>query len=408
MSRIRYVILLCLLLVCRTVSFCAEETSVEKTARENPLRFSLLTCTPGTDAYAHFGHTAILLEDTAGKQDAVFNYGCFDDTQKHFVLNFMAGNTNYLLDAEPLDFFLWRYGVTGNGVTRQELNLTAEETRRLVQLLAVNIRKENQTYLYNWLYDNCTERARDVIEKAIDGSVEYEREAEELTVRQMLHEKLRTAPWLQLGIDIILGEEIDRNVGKRIQMFMPDFFEAELSQAVIEGRDGVRRPLVKAEERMQEATELSREVPSPVGPMLTFTCLLAIVAGITAFDLWRRKLTLWLDVLMLTAQGVTGIVVAGLFLFSKHPAVDSNWMVVLMNPLYFLLAFILIYNRTTGKAEGVTKGAEYVNMAVLVAFVMIMAVGSQWFNPAVWLMVSALLLRSGGRIAIRRINERNR
>ena len=382
-----------LLLLCSSI-IRAQDTLSVQSSESSPFRFSVLTCTPGTDAYAHFGHTAILLEDTIAKRNAVFNYGCFDDSQKNFILNFMAGNTNYLLEAESLDFFLWRYRQTGNGVTRQELDLTSDESQKLWDLLVWNMQRENQTYLYNWLYDNCTERARDIIEKAINGKVLYELSSSSLTAREMLHEKLTNAPWLQLGIDIILGSEIDKPIGKRIQMFLPDFYEAELTKAYIVDSNGVKRPLVSETEIMQKPTELSREIASPITPNIVFYSILGLIVCLTIIDIVRRKLFICTDILLLTAQGITGIVIAGLFFFSKHPAVDSNWMVIAFNPLFLIYAFFLIYNWKTNKGEKWKKKIETANLAVILVFIGVLFLPYQWFNPAVNAMVLTLLIRS--------------
>ena len=382
-----------LLLLCSSI-IRAQDTLSVQSSESSPFRFSVLTCTPGTDAYAHFGHTAILLEDTIAKRNAVFNYGCFDDSQKNFILNFMAGNTNYLLEAESLDFFLWRYRQTGNGVTRQELDLTSDESQKLWDLLVWNMQRENQTYLYNWLYDNCTERARDIIEKAINGKVLYERSSSSLTAREMLHEKLTNAPWLQLGIDIILGSEIDKPIGKRIQMFLPDFYEAELTKAYIVDSNGVKRPLVSETEIKQEPTELSRETASPITPNIVFYSILGLIVCLTIIDIVRRKLFICTDILLLTAQGITGIVIAGLFFFSKHPAVDSNWMVIAFNPLFLIYAIFLIYNWKTNKGEKWKKKFETANLTVLLVFIGVLFLPYQWFPPAVYAMVLTLLIRS--------------
>lgn len=394
MSWSKYSILLgFLLLLCSSI-IRAQDTLSVQSSESSPFRFSVLTCTPGTDAYAHFGHTAILLEDTIAKRNAVFNYGCFDDSQKNFILNFMAGNTNYLLEAESLDFFLWRYRQTGNGVTRQELDLTSDESQKLWDLLVWNMQRENQTYLYNWLYDNCTERARDIIEKAINGKVLYERSSSSLTAREMLHEKLTNAPWLQLGIDIILGSEIDKPIGKRIQMFLPDFYEAELTKAYIVDSNGVKRPLVSETEIKQEPTERSRETASPITPNIVFYSILGLIVCLTIIDIVRRKLFICTDILLLTAQGITGIVIAGLFFFSKHPAVDSNWMVIAFNPLFLIYAIFLIYNWKTNKGEKWKKKFEAANLTVLLVFIGVLFLPYQWFNPAVYAMVLTLLIRS--------------
>ena len=161
-NHIRYIVLGLFALIFCSFSECrAQDTLRTDSADVLPLRFALLTCTPGTDAYAHFGHTAIL--KVSEQQPTVYNYGCFDATQKYFLFNFIAGNTNYLLEDEPLLYFLQRYSQMGNGVTLQLLNLKDSENERLSELLAENMQTENQTYLYNWLYDNCTERALDII-----------------------------------------------------------------------------------------------------------------------------------------------------------------------------------------------------------------------------------------------------
>lgn len=360
----------------------------EGSAYDDGLRFSLLTCTPGTDAYAHFGHTAILAEDEISGKTAVFNYGCFDATQENFVLNFVKGDTNYKLDAETRKFFLWRYGENGNGVTEQELNLSAEEKKTLMKLLLENIRPENQTYLYNWLYDNCTERARDVIEQAVDGKVVYTRKERSITVREMLHEKLENSPWLRFGIDMVLGEEIDRQAERRVQMFIPDYFQAEIDSAFIVKADGSRRPLVKGTQQLLE--NKIEEKASPLSPMVVFGLLLLITLVISFYDLKKKRQTVWLDVTLHTLQGLAGIIIAYLFFFSKHPGVDSNQLVWMFNPVALCYALWIAVCHFRQKRNRLA----ILNMIVCVMNIVLMMGGHQVFNTAVYLIVAILFIRS--------------
>ena len=46
----------------------------------------------------------------------------------------------------------------------------------------------------------------------------------------------------------------------------------------------------------------------------------------------RRMIWIW-DVVLLLAQGVVGCILAFMFLFSEHPAVDSNWLLWPFSPL---------------------------------------------------------------------------
>ena len=149
------------------------EDSVAAAPQLDSIEVSILTCTPGKDMYAKFGHTALRIRDYTMNRDVVFNYGCFDYNATNFVLKFLLGKTDYLLNAEEFGYLKYRYGMLGNGVLEQVLNLNQEEANRLRVMLLENLRPENQEYRYNWLYDNCTERARDMIEKAVEGRIEY-------------------------------------------------------------------------------------------------------------------------------------------------------------------------------------------------------------------------------------------
>ena len=122
----------------------AVEDSATATLPLDSIEISILTCTPGKDMYAKFGHTALRVRDYTIHRDVVFNYGCFDYNASNFVLKFLLGQTDYLLDAEEFEYLKYRYGMLGNGVSEQVLNLSQEEANRLLALLLENLRPENQ------------------------------------------------------------------------------------------------------------------------------------------------------------------------------------------------------------------------------------------------------------------------
>ena len=55
------------------------------------IRFSLLTCAPGTEIYSLFGHTAIRYENYTRRIDVAFNYGMFSFNTPNFIFRFVAG-----------------------------------------------------------------------------------------------------------------------------------------------------------------------------------------------------------------------------------------------------------------------------------------------------------------------------
>lgn len=355
------------------------------------IEVSLLTCTPGKDMYAKFGHTALRLKDHTQGIDIVFNYGCFDYNANNFVLKFLLGQTDYLLNDEPFDYLKYRYGMLGNGVTEQQLNLNPMEANRLLSLLLENLRPENQEYRYNWLYDNCTERARDMLEKAVDGKIEYAGVTnDDVTVRDMLHQCLQQSPWVAFGIDLILGDEIDRKVDKRIMMFLPSVLRAESDGAYIVRDDGTRMEYVRGRDTVLEDKNGPDEANLVGSPLFVFALMLAATIALFIQELHQGRNTVWMDVTMHVCQGLTGCLVAFLFFFSVHPAVDSNWLVIILNPLALCYAVWILYCAKHGKKNHLS----YVNLAVMLVFIVIMLTCPQSFNTAMWLVVLSLLVRA--------------
>ena len=380
----------------------AADTLQTKVPSLDSVQVSILTCTPGADLYAKFGHTALRVQDFTLQKDVVFNYGCFNYNSDNFVWKFLLGQTDYLLDGEAFDYFMYRYRAMGNGVTEQVLNLSGEEANRLLALLLINLKPENQEYRYNWLYDNCTERARDMVEKAVDGKVVYEKAAEGTTVRQMLRACLKTSPWSSFGIDMILGEEIDHPVDKRVQMFLPAFFMGEADEAIIEGADDTKKQYVAEKHELMQATYVD-EVASVFTPMVAFVLLLAIVVCISVYDWRRKKVSLWLDVTLAILQGLAGVLVAFLYFFSEHSGVDSNWLVLIFNPLPLLYAVWLVICQR----RGCRNRLAVVNMAVLAAFLLTMWLCPQSFDVAMYVVVLTLLVRATIYAALTDKSKRN-
>ena len=72
---------------------------------QDSIRFSLLTCAPGSEIYALFGHTALRYQNFSDQTDLVFNYGMFSFNTPHFVFRFVKGETDYQLGITPYPYF---------------------------------------------------------------------------------------------------------------------------------------------------------------------------------------------------------------------------------------------------------------------------------------------------------------
>ena len=89
------------------LSLClAASTLMQAEPLGEQARISLLTCTPGEELYARYGHTAIRVNDPTNEMDVVFNYGIFDFNTDHFYWKFVDGwDANYDPSTEQREIF---------------------------------------------------------------------------------------------------------------------------------------------------------------------------------------------------------------------------------------------------------------------------------------------------------------
>ena len=312
------------------------------------LRVSLLTCSPGKEIFELYGHTALRVTNLTKESDLtqnnrtndlVFNFGVFSFNQPHFIARFIKGDTDYTMDAVPFDVFLKSYFRDGRHVEEQILNLNQAESHRLLQALMNLWTQENWSYRYNFFKDNCTTRARDIIEQAMDGHIVYapSDKNKAISYRSIVHEYTADSPWDEIGQDILLGAEADEPIDGRAQQFVPYHLKKAFSKANIQRTDGTCLPLVQQE--LQHVSDTAA-VPAArhISPTVIAIIWLLITAGIVALR-WKKKDTgyLWFyDALPLLLQGCMGVIIAYLFLFSSHPTVNSNWLLIIFNPIPLL------------------------------------------------------------------------
>ncbi len=356
---------------------------------------SLLTGQPHDEVYRLYGHTAIRYHDfrKSGKLavDAAFNYGVFDFNKPHFVLRFVFGLTDYELGAYPYKFFEEEYKRLGCQVTEQVLNLTGEEKQALRAALSENLQPENRVYRYNYFYNNCTTKARDIIERCISGKLEYAgREDYTPSYREMVHVMTRNNPWARWGNDLLLGIKADRPTTLRQQEFLPYNLLYDFDHAQIYA-NGTYRPLVKERRIAVPSGVQLVQQGFPLTPSHCAFILAAAALVLFALQWKKRQAFLLWDLLLMITAGAVGIVLT-LMLFSQHPTVSLNLQIILFNPVHWLFLWPVVRSRTTHY--------WYLCAALCVLFL----VGGlfQSYAEGIWSLALCLLLQSAVHI-IRRI-----
>jgi hypothetical protein len=341
------------------------------------VQLSLLTCSPGKEIYNLFGHTAIRYKNTNKNIDVVFNYGMFDFRKPHFVLRFTLGHTDYELGAEEYADFEENYALQGRSISEQVLHLTPAERDRLFELLMINYQPENRTYRYNFFYDNCSTRPRDKIEQSIAGKVVYPPFNERKSYRDIIHQYTVGHPWARFGIDLCLGAAADRPITQREMMFCPFYLRDFVDKAVVV-RGTSKSPLVDARNKLLISSTSAKE-----GWTITpFQCTLLFFIILVAASIYglKKKKSLWfLDVVVFAAAGLAGCIIAFLMLFSTHPTVSSNFLIIMLQPFYlFCLPWMILSERMKKRSLPML-----IFCVLLTLFIVLYAVIPQKFDFAV-------------------------
>ena len=328
----------------------------QETDPMDSVEVSLITCSPHEEIYSLYGHSAIRWHDLRQSgpekgQDLVFNWGMFSFSKPFFVLRFVFGLTDYELVCMNANSFWPYYQKWGSSVTEQVLNLTAEEKRNLQKALAENLRPENKVYRYNFFYDNCSTRPRDIIERNLNGQVIWvEKEGEQPSFREMVRYCNRNHLWSKAGNDMLLGLKADQQTNRQEQEFLPVNLMQDMALAQVY-ENGNYRPLVK-EQRTIVPPGVQLIEPDWILTPTQMAILLLIISVAIAWLEWSRKKTFkWVDVTLMLIQGLVGIALTAM-LFSQHPTTTLNLNYLLFNPLpFFFIPSVIKRKKTWWKVQ---------------------------------------------------------
>lgn len=308
------------------------------------IRVSLLTCSPHDEIYSLYGHTAIRYEDKASKTDIVVNYGMFSFKKPFFVARFVLGLTDYEMGIQDFNDFCYEYQYFGSQVTQQEINLTPEEKGELLKALQDNYANA-RVYRYNYFYNNCTTKARDIILKSINGKIEYKNAIDKsVSFRDLIHGCNANYSWASFGNDLLLGFKADMQTTREEQQFLPDNLMRDFGQAKIVSADGSARPLVKNTEIIVKGNDHAIAGKTKVTPQFVFITLLLLIAAIVVAEFKTKKRFLWVDISLLLSSGLAGLILF-VMLFSEHPTTSTNLQIFILCPLNLYWAIYIIKNK---------------------------------------------------------------
>lgn len=354
---------------------------------DDSVMVNFLTCAPGDLIHRLYGHTALRV--TSPQEDWAVNYGWFSFNTPNFVMKFILGLTDYSMAYQTMPIFIMDFSRDDMGITEQHLNLTPAEAAYVKKALEKTLQSEGSdrrdynfndpatgrstqesiiaarwTYRYNFLYDNCTTRAVAVIKEALKANGEtlvypsFAASQETTTQRKMIHEFTTNSPWFEFGQDLLLGPEVDEEHTMQELLdslnFLPTYAQNFFQDAQIKDKDGKMRPLVGETSNLTPFLMPQERHPAfPLSPAAVMG-IIAAVAVLISFSQRKaekkaatagtktqaqRAWRIWgnaFDFTCWTAQGIVGILLVIMVGWSEHPAVGTNWLLLVFNPLFFL------------------------------------------------------------------------
>ena len=355
----------------------------EATAWLDSVDISLLTCGPGEEVWSYYGHSALRIEDRAHGTDVAVNWGMFSFRQDYFVLRFVFGLTDYQIGIYPMTDFLAEYSSESRWVRQQHIRLSRSEKLEILKAIEENAKPENRTYRYNFFYDNCTTRARDMILSHLGkNATNFKNGDSNSTYRKEIHRWNENHRWARFGNDLLLGYPADLSIDKKEWEFLPENlmkdFDAEMR------KDG-KKLVDDSSYLIPPQTEVA-EV-EPIVPKAVFLGILVVVLGLTIAEGISKKNFWWLDTILMTATGLPGLILLAM-VFSQHPTVQVNFQLLILNPLNLLFVW-----QVTRKAR---KGEEhwYAHVWWILAGLAIVLHFKQDYAEGMNILALSLLLRS--------------
>jgi hypothetical protein len=203
-------------------------------------------------------------------------------------------------------------------------------------MIMENIKPENASYRYDFFYDDCSTRIRDLIEKSIGETLIYPPDEKKglPTFRRMVRKYQSPYPWLQFGVDLIMGLPGEKKAGFRDQMFLPVDMMNGLSEAVVR-REGKMIPLLQNPLTLVDFPEQKPKTSFLSSPLFICSMLLIIIIAFTA-AVRNRRANLIIDAILYSVFSLLAVLMLFFNFFTDHEQMKQNLNILWLNPFLFV------------------------------------------------------------------------
>ncbi len=325
---------------------------------------SVLSIGPGYLLNDSFGHSAIRVKDPLYNFDVVYDYGRYDFEAEGFYLDFAQGKLNYMIGRTEFEDFLSFYEYQNRRVQEQQLNLSTKQKTAFYYFLTENIKPENQSYPYDFFYNNCATKITDAIESILEDQITYLPTStfEQDTFRNLIRSNLNQNSWGSLGIDVALGSKIDQLASVKEHLFLPKNLYLFLENAQIGSTD---LKIVK-KSKILTSSSFVKTFEGFGSPLAILSLIAFAILFVTFRDHKNNKRSKWLDVSLFAFTGLIGLALLLLWFATDHTATSDNYN------LLWAFATNLLFIPSILKTRLNNRGIKYIVFLVILLALMML------------------------------------
>lgn len=319
------------------------------------IRVSILTCGTGNELYSVYGHSAIRIVDSINATDIVYNYGTFNFGDPDFYIKFTRGKLLYYLNEEPFESFISLYQYEQRSISEQVLNLKVEDATKVQNFLMNNAKEENKYYRYDFLFDNCSTRIRDLFETVFKQRIVFNRiiSNDSVSFRTLLNHYEKNLHWERVGINLLMSDKVDKKMTSRESMFLPQYLWMGFDNCYIDGVKIIKETIDILPQSFQQANTVNV-------PLYMMWGILVLCIFLQYFLKNEMVLKIF-DIIIFSITGLLGLLMLFMWLGTDHTVCAWNRNLLWAFPLNVILPFWIVKNN-----DKLKKYTRYASSLILV------------------------------------------
>jgi len=302
------------------------------------LRLSLITCTTGREITEWAGHSAIRLIDstkTDESRDLIYNFGIFSFDEHEFPGRFILDDIDVVLEVAPFSFFMRAYGGEDRGMTETVLLLNDSEKNSIVDALTLNVQPSKRGYKYDFVFDNCTTRIRDLFTQVLGHKLVFGKAAinsNVITYRQVCYAYTERNPALKFLAGIFLSQEAEQKVpDNTASMFVPSYLFRGFRNGTIRGEKLCSEPISILPDKQKHTSGID------IAGIITFIIAALVIVGsiVPRFAMLGKIMSSF----VLVVSGLLGLALLYTWLGGVNVMCRNNYNVLWLLPVNVALPF---------------------------------------------------------------------